>query len=1353
MRPTELTTELSSNVGHTEVKPIQSVKIITPKCQSAVQLEFSTMENQKLTVPTLLDSGADVNCITYKLAKKLNVPMLPTDVSLMPVGGVPVTCHGICEMKLQLCGKEVTLQFAVLDQFGDYNLVFGLPAFEACDIMLKIKYGVCYIFDTQLPLITRLKSQWYSDIRSLSHIKLPPRTQLVVPVKANIPPDARSVRVAPSKALLSTPLRIPNGIIGEKKIENIVLANTSNAYIEVKANALLAYAASSTQEEPSVELFGTAANSSIPEQDPLDPTKPLVDDIIYMPAGEESPKNEYTEEEFKKEVPSCCNASLSEDEQQTLQLLLQRYKSLFALNPRSPGVQTKTKCQVPLKDPNCRPMRSPAYRVTPKVLAEMKKQIEELLANGIIKKSTSAWAFPVVMVPKPDGTIRFCTDFSKLSSQVHYDPYPLPRIDDTLDKLAGAKYFTTCDAASGYWQIPVEEADQEKLSFITPFGTYSYLVMPMGYCNSSGIFQRAMNETLDQYLFTCCLVYVDDLIIYSPSFQQHLIDLENVFKQLTIFGWKLKLSKCKFAQTTVDFLGHSVSYNKITLKKDNLEKLLAMKKPTKIKELQSFLGLANYYRKFIQGYNYIIAPLLPLLKKDHTWNWTKEHDQAFEAIVSKLAKYPILRMPDFNKPFLIRTDASDFAFGSALVQVHDGIEHPIAFHSGSFSEGQRKNWPTWKREGFSVMSAIKRWHHYLVNEKFTIVTDHQALETILDPTKETKAIINRWRMYLLQYDFTVRHRPGKFLVIEDSLSRSPSLHSISLIDIAKSQLEDPIIKQILSEVSGNKNETISDEVATILKYTYSNFMIHNDCLYFIDKNDKNPKRRKKRMVLPISKFEELLPYYHDAPISGHHSVDRTYEKLANEYWMPNMYKKVKEYCEKCHTCDQNRSFFKHNSKLIPVTANEPMELLEIDHIGPFRKSKNKEHILSVIDLFTKKKWYIAAKDTSAEETYKLLMKYVLSPFGLPQHFFTDRGTAFDNSLSTLFSELTGIKHSYAVPNPLHEATGAVERSNRTCEDMLRKYVNQFNQLDWPKYLPLLALAENTAISRAHGYQPDYLMFGREPRRLVDLEESNKNVVTPKNYKKKFTKEIKTAWKEANAVLSEYQNQMINKRMDELKKHKPVSFKSGDLVWLDRPENANVKDLATKLQTKALGPYKVLEVLDHDNVKIELTPSNHEIVRPHQLRKAKNQAIPTVSSSLKGKLNEIIIISDPPLPPAYEEEEDTRPDTNLNVETIVGKRISVYWPSEKKWFPGLVIGYTTTKAYNLIYYDDRHPNCPPQEDFYQAPLFSTKTRKKNIDKWKLLRPKNVPEEKNSKCHLPETSTDLDLTMDLFGVRRI
>ncbi|HYN44606.1 MAG TPA: RNase H-like domain-containing protein, partial [Candidatus Limnocylindrales bacterium] len=1061
---------------------VNAATLVRSKCKAAINLDANFSGHER-SYHVLVDTGAEINCITAALVEELKLKIVPYSLDVLPFAGAAVNAKGFVEILIKLFKQEFTLQFIVFDQL-DYEVYFGTPACEALDCFPRLAFGYCSILGEQLPLI-RLKANWtHTPIRSAKLIKIEPRTHVVIPVQAQIPHSSLNIiEVVPSRALSSTPLRIPNAILSEPHVSLIEISNTCDKVITIKPGALLAYAMPCSEPQEKVyHLISTQDDKAVAT--PLPPStfhsdlmdESIDDETVYLPTN----TAEYTLEEYHDELPKQINQELKPDQRAELTKMLESFRQLFARNPRSPGVLATTKCRVPLKDPNMVPLRFPPYRLAPKMLEELRRQLAELLENKIIRESRSPWAFPIVMVPKPDGTIRFCTDFSKLTPHVKYDAFPLPRIDDTLDRLAGAKYFTTLDAASGYWQIPVEESDKEILSFITPVGSYSYNVMPMGYCNATGEYQREITTgPLAPFLFYCCLVYVDDSIIFSATYEDHIHDLSNVLTALNDHGWKLKLSKCKFAHTTIDFLGHTVSYNQITVKKDNLEKLLAMKKPTNIKELQSFLGLVNYYRKFIQGFNYILEPILSLLKQDNKWLWTSDHDKAFAEIVSKLACYPILRMPDFNKSFIVKTDASDFAFGAALVQVHDGLEHPVSFHSGSFNSAQRGNsWDTWKREGFSVVTACKKWHHYLANDKFTIVTDHEALLTVLDPTKDTKAIINRWRIYLSQYRYSIQHRPGKFLVLEDSLSRSPSLQAISISDLRSSQSNDSTIQQIIDQISKKKLLELSPEVAELLKQTSKYFAIEDNILYFI-KSKSNSDQQIKRLVVPSDKFIEVIPMYHDSPLAGHHSAERTYEKIANDIWMPDLFSKVKKYCSECEVCDRNRSFFKHNAAINPIVASAPMEIIQIDHIGPFTETPRKnQYILSVIDLFTKKKWYVAVSDVKAELTYSQLMLHVFSNFDLPKQILTDQGSSFNQSLAEAFSRLTGINHNYAIADPFHETMGAVERSNRTCEDMLRKYVNQISHADWDLYVHLLAYAENKALSRTHGYSPDYLMFGR-----------------------------------------------------------------------------------------------------------------------------------------------------------------------------------------------------------------------------------------------------------------------------------
>ncbi|HYN44604.1 MAG TPA: hypothetical protein VER35_01260, partial [Candidatus Limnocylindrales bacterium] len=290
------------------------------------------------------------------------------------------------------------------------------------------------------------------------------------------------------------------------------------------------------------------------------------------------------------------------------------------------------------------------------------------------------------------------------------------------------------------------------------------------------------------------------------------------------------------------------------------------------------------------------------------------------------------------------------------------------------------------------------------------------------------------------------------------------------------------------------------------------------------------------------------------------------------------------------------------------------------------------------------------------------------------------------------------------------------------EDMLRKYVNQISHADWDLYVHLLAYAENKALSRTHGYSPDYLMFGRPPRSFIDLDPSKADPMSPKEYEKDLIYNLKKYWSFANQTLNKYRQEIIKNRETELGARKPVSFKIGDHVWLIKPPNANVKDHSHKLHTKSVGPYLILEILEHGSVRLQITPSIDLIVRPHQIRKV--QAPLKLEDVLVGKPSEILVIKNPPQPPSYTEEM-VDPPNDLNVESIVGKRISIFWPTWNEWRSGLVIGYTNTKAKNLIYYDERSEDCSPLEDFYQDPLFATKKNKDKLVAWKLLKSLDVP----------------------------
>jgi hypothetical protein len=660
--------------------------------------------------------------------------------------------------------------------------------------------------------------------------------------------------------------------------------------------------------------------------------------------------------------------------------------------------------------------------------------------------------------------------------------------------------------------------------------------------------------------------------------------------------------------------------------------------------------------------------------------------------------------------------------------VHDGVEHPVAYNSVKFSPNQSKNWPTWKKEGCAVVTAVKYWHHYLAYTPFTLVTDHEALKRILDTSKTCKPIIDRWRIYLSQYKYKIIHRPGKDMVIEDGLSRSLNFLPIVLKDLYSSQDNDLLIKECKNLIKDSNLSPSSKDVENFFKVNSYYFILDDEILYYFNPGAKK-ERRVKRLIIGNEMIQPVLAQYHDHPLSGHLGVDKTYEKLAKKFWFPNMYQKIRDYCQKCSVCDQNRKFFKSNSELSPIVSTFPTEIFEIDHIGPLPEIKNRpdphnkktyKYALSVVDHFSRKRWFYPACTNEAEETFNILNNNIFCHFDYPKTILTDRGSAFDSELSDYFIKLTGIDHRFALPNQ-HTTVGAAERSNLIIEDMVRKYIDQTTHSNWDKYLPLLTYAINKSVCRSHGYSPDFLMFGRDATSPIDFNSTEK--LNSKNYKNTYLNNFTKYWKKANKVLVEYRNKMIEEhKKSKLGKRAPEIFKIGDNVWLYNSLDYKVKGVNPTLTKRGLGPFKVIKTLPGNNLKLQITPSKTIIVKQDVVRKTKAQVIGDGNFKLIPGLKETIIVNNPPEPPSDNKEKEVDIPNDLNLENVVGKRVSVFWPSNKKWYKGTIVGYKNSKTANLIFYDEPTIGLSSrEEDFYECPLFKTKTNN-NPSKWKLLAPK-------------------------------
>ena len=390
--------------------------------------------------------------------------------------------------------------------------------------------------------------------------------------------------------------------------------------------------------------------------------------------------------------------------------------------------------------------------------------------DGIIRKSHSPWSSPVVIVGKKDGSKRFCVDYRKINAITTTDSHPLPRIEELLEQFRTSRWFSTMDLASGYWQIEMKEEDKQKTAFTCCYGLYEFNVMPFGLKNAPPTFQRLMIELFRKQLDEFVVVYIDDILVYSKTFEDHMKHLKIVFGILQKANLMIKLKKCKFCEQNIEFLGHIVGKDGLKPEPGKIDKVKELKAPTNVKGVRSILGLYSYYRKFIKNFSKIAKPLNQLLKKDEKFQWTEEHQKAFEILKQKLIEYPILQYPNFEKEFILITDASGIGLGAILSQLNkDGKEIVIAYASRSL-RGAEVNYPITELECLAVFWAIQYFHKYLIQRKFTVITDHAALKTF-NTDQTPKGRRARWMHKLQQYDYEIKHRSGKSNTNADALSR------------------------------------------------------------------------------------------------------------------------------------------------------------------------------------------------------------------------------------------------------------------------------------------------------------------------------------------------------------------------------------------------------------------------------------------------------------------------------------------------------------------------------------------------------------------------------------------------------
>lgn len=792
----------------------------------------------------------------------------------------------------------------------------------------------------------------------------------------------------------------------------------------------------------------------------------------------------------------------------------------------------------------------------------MERYIKDSLDAGIIRPSSSPVGAGFFFVDKKDKTLRPCIDYRGLNQITIKNKYPLPLINSAFQPLHSATIFSKLDLRNAYHLVRIRKGDEWKTAFNTPLGHFEYLVMPFGLTNAPAVFQALVNDILRDFLNRFVFVYLDDILIFSSSAEEHVFHVRQVLQRLLENKLFVKAEKCEFHVESVAFLGYIIGSGQVKPDPSKIQAVVEWPQPENRKQLQRFLGFANFYRRFIRNYSSVATPLTKLTSSKLPFVWSPDAEQAFQTLKERFTSAPVLIHPNPALQFIVEVDASDTGVGAVLSQrsPSDQKLHPCAFFSRRLSPAEQ-NYTIGDRELLAVKMALDEWRHFLEGAElpFLVWTDHKNLSYI-QSAKTLNSRQARWALFFGRFNFTLTYRPGSRNTKPDALSRQ-----FSPADVAES------VEHILSP--SRVVAAITWEIESSIKEA--------------QEAEPDPGNGPpNRLYVPQSVRSQAIQWGHTSRFACHPGIGRTLALLRRHFWWPTMEKDTRDYVLACTVCARGKASNQRPSGLLrplPVPSR-PWSHIALDFVSGLPVSQGNSIILTITDRFSKSVHFVAlTKLPTAQETADLLVQHVFRLHGTPADIVSDRGPQFISHVWKHFCKALGARVSLS--SGFHPQTnGQCERANQYLEAALRCVAAQ-NPSDWSQYLPWVEYAHNTLPSAATGMSPFECALGYLPP-LFPEQEVEIAVPSVQDH----VRRCRNIWRSARSALLRTAER--NKHIADKHRSQTPTYQRGQKVWL-AAKDIPLKVDSRKLAPRFIGPFEIENIINPTTVRLKL-PSSMKI---------------------------------------------------------------------------------------------------------------------------------------------------------------